>query len=223
MSVNRKRKFSAGAGSAPAPGPKRARMNLGQQVRAQARLLASASELKNLDVDNTTNIVAGSGAGVLNLINGVAQGTTALTRLGRRITMRSLYWRWNGHLNATTVGGSGLRMLIVYDKQANVAAPVATDVLTVDAIRSPMNLSNSRRFVTLADYHIDCVGTAGNQAWMRTGYRKLNLNVEFNTGSTGTITDITSGSVYSIIYQDGNLATAVTASQLYTRIRFSDN
>lgn len=192
-------------------------------VTVPARTLADKSEKKNIDVTTTSQVVAAQATAQVLLLNGCAQGTTALTRLGRRITMKSLYWMWDGSMAATSAGASPLRLLIVYDKQTNGAAPAATDILVADAIGYPNNLSNSRRFVTLFDELIECVGASGPSAWFRKGYKKLNLNVEFNTGSAGTVADITSGSVYALIYQNGNIITANPSGQFYTRVRFTDN
>lgn len=184
---------------------------------------ANSGELKNLDVTSTALIVAAQTTATILLLNGVAQGTTATTRLGRRITMKSLYVRFNAALAATTAGNSPIRLLIVYDKQANTNAPAANDVLVADAIVNPNNLSNSRRFVTLMDWlATDGLGTAGPGSAHHVFYKKMNLEVAFNTGSAGTIGDIQSGSVYLLAYQNGGLITAAPTQAFYSRIRFSD-
>lgn len=191
-------------------------------VTAAARLVADKAEKKNIDVLSGNMITAATATGNLQLLNGVATGATAITRQGRRITMKSLYVIWEGSMAATSAGASALRLLIVYDKQANAAAPVATDVLASDAIYDMNNLSNSRRFVTLMDKTIDSVGTGGPQSWFLKEYKKLNLITEFNTGTAGTIADITSGSVYAFVWQNGNLITAAPTNALKVRIRFTD-
>ena len=42
-------------------------------------------------------------------------------------------------------------MVLVYDKETNGAAPIATDIFTVNDSMSPMNLANSDRFIVVAD------------------------------------------------------------------------
>lgn len=192
-------------------------------IRAGGRMPASSNELKNIDVTSTTTLVAGQTTATVLLLNGVAQGTTATTRLGRRVTIKSLYWLWQAELVSTTTGGAPCRLLIVYDKQANATAPVSTDVVVADAIVNPNNLSNSRRFVTLFDEVIEALGTGGPQSFMRKGYKKLNLPVEFNAGSAGTVGDIQTGSVYAFFWQGGNIATTSPTNAFFSRIRFSDN
>lgn len=192
-------------------------------------LRRSLEEKKNIDVNNANAVVAAQTGATIFLLNGVTPGTSGTTRVGRRITMTSLNWRWVGALAPTTAGASPIRLLIVYDKQANAAAPGAGDVLVIDAIDSPMNLNNSRRFKILADVEIPCVGTSGPAAWSETGFRdftakgtKAGLDVEFNAGTAGTIADIQTGSIYALVYQYGTLITASPTSNLYTRIRFLD-
>ena len=82
----------------------------------------------------------------ITVLNDVAQGTTAITRLGRKILMKSVL------VQGTLTNSSGQgRILIVYDRQANGAAPAATDVLTSNTIMAIQNLDNRDRFIILAD------------------------------------------------------------------------
>lgn len=188
------------------------------------------AEKKNLDILNTTAIVAAQTTASLFLLNGCDDGATATTRVGRRITMTSIYIKWAGSFAATTAGSSPLRLAVVYDKQSNAAAPTATDVFQVDQISTQLNLSNSRRFKVLIDEVVEELGTQGPQSWFRTIYRdftaggrKQGLNVEFNTASTANVDSITSGSIYAFIWQNGNIITASPTQALYSRIRFSDS
>lgn len=178
-------------------------------------------ELKNIDT-SSSGIVFGQTTASLSLLNGCDDGTSASQRSGRRITMRSLAWKFNCTMAATTTGASAIRNLIVYDRQPNAAAPTAGNVLTSNSITSLMNLQNSRRFVILLDKLYNGIGTAGPQSMMDSGYMKLNLDVEFNDQSTNDITSITTGSVYLLQYQDGNLLVASPTNNFFSRIRFED-
>jgi len=53
-------------------------------------------------------------------------------------------------------------------------------------------------------------------------YKKINKPVEFNTGSAGTVGDITTGSVYLLTWNNGALLTANPTERGNTRIRFAD-
>lgn len=190
---------------------------------------ALPGEKKNLDVLNSAHVVAAQATSVLFLMNGCDDGTTSTTRIGRRISMQNLHIRWSGSLAATSAGASPLRLVVIYDKQPNAAAPVATDVFQIDQISSEMNLSNSRRFKVIVDENIECVGSQGPAAWSRVIWRDFTakgtqpgLAVEFNDASTATITSITTGSLYAFVWQNGNIITAAPTNALYSRIRFVD-
>ena len=193
-------------------------------TRLGGRMPATSMELKDKTVLTTAVIAIGTATAFSPfLLNGIAQGTTASTRLGRRITMKSLLLRASFGMAPTTTGGSPIRILIVYDSQTNATAPVATDVVLTDEISSPMNLGNSRRFKTILDEIIPCIGTGGPQSMHVTRYVKLNHQVEFNAGSAGTVGDIQTGSVYCLIWQNGRILVAAPTADIYTRIRYSDN
>ena len=189
----------------------------------QARL--SINELKDNTVRSTA-VVTGAGAVTGStplLLNGLTQGTSAVTRIGRRITVKSLLVRWYVQLAATTTGGAPLRLLVVADRQTNGAAPAITDILLTDEIASPMNLNNSKRFKVVCDEIIPVIGAGGPQSIMIQRYMKLNMNTEFNSGNAGTVADITTGSLYVMAWQGGGLATAAPTSVFYSRVRFSDS
>lgn len=207
------------------------------QRQRSARGISSASvfqnisrnpELKFLDLLSASALVAAQTvANGLILLNGCAQGTDAVQHIGRQITMKSLYWMLQGALAPTTTGTCSVRMVIVYDKEAEGAAPtvaagVQTDIFNQDNIEAQMNLNNRDRFVVLVDEVIECIGTGGPQAFMRKGYRKIQLPVVFNASAAATVAAINTGSVYAIIWNSGTLAVANGTCNLQTRIRFED-
>lgn len=184
-------------------------------------VLSTAPEKKNLDINQASPVVAAQTTATVALLNGSGIGSDDFNHVGRKTLMKSIQWRFTGHLAPTTTGSSAIRMLIIYDKQANGVAPTTTQVVVADSIENPMQLDYSERFVVLVDEIIECVGTQGPQAFYTKGYRKINLPCEF-IGTGGTITSIGTGSIYSYVWQDGGLITASPATQLYTRIRFID-
>lgn len=231
MSYNRKRSASSISGGSKAvvfKSPMRQTVLMGGSAfksrYQQSRL--SIAELKDNTVRSLTVVPAfgttTASTGVL--LNGLSQGTTATTRIGRRITMKSMYIQYQINLLPTTTGSSPLRFLVVYDAQANGAAPAILDIVLTDELASPMNLGNSRRFKVLCDEVVPCIGTAGPQSYMFKRYIKLgNLNTEFNSGNAGTIADITSGSIYVYTWGSSGWAVATPGAVLYSRIRFQDS
>lgn len=209
-----------------------------QNARARsARGVSSASvfqqvsrrpERKFLDLNTGLNLGAGVAAGSLSgVLNGCAQGTDANQHIGRQTRMTSLYWLWQGNLALTAANGSPVRLVIVYDKEAEGAAPTIatgaqTDIFAEDSIVAQMNLNNRDRFIVLVDEVVECVGAAGPQAFMRKGYRKIQLPVVFNASAAATIAAINTGSIYAVAWQAGSVTTAGVNTQLQTRIRFED-
>lgn len=182
----------------------------------------SAGELKNVDV--TAVIPAfGVATGVLTHLNPLLQGTSATTRLGRRVTMKSLYIRGYLTMAATSTLAASYRVLVVYDKQANAAPPTAAQILESDFFYGLNNLGNSRRFETLCDHVTECIGTGGPNGTNFTIFKKMNHAVEFNATNGGTIADIQTGSVYALIYMSApGIGVATPANAIQCRIRFSD-
>jgi len=165
---------------------------------------------------NATTFTAGP------LLNAMAPGSTASQRIGRKIVLKSFLMRYRGIVATTSVGGSPVRMLVVYDKQANATAPTILDVLERDDFTSPNNLSNRDRFVTLCDHMSDPVSQNGNQGVQGVVYKPLNLETMFNDGTAGTIGDITSGSVYIFIAQTSGISVTGPQFEWDFRIRYSD-
>lgn len=180
------------------------------------------SEKKYIDTSASSFIVAAQTTAVKSLVNGCVQGSDATNRIGRRIMMKSLYINFACSMAATSAGSSPIRILVVYDSQANAAAPATTDVVQSDLIYSPNNLNNRTRFVTLLDKLIPCLSTAGPAAFHKKYFKKLNHEVVFNSGNAGTIGDIQTGSVYLFVWQNGNIITASPTNAIYVRIRFED-
>lgn len=204
--------------------------------RARATGVSSASvfqqvsrrpELKFLDV--LTSYTYGTSATGLTpvLLNGCSQGTDATQHIGRQTTMKSLYWLWEGYVAPTTVGGTPLRLVILYDKESEGAAPTIaaaaqTDAFNQDNILAQQNLNNRDRFVVLVDEVVECCGQGGPQTFMRKGFRKVGLPVVFNAGTGATIAAINTGAVYAFTWATDGITTAAITSQLQTRIRFED-
>lgn len=180
-------------------------------------------ELKFIDNSATGTLgLAASTFATPVLLNGCVPDATATGRIGRKIVMKSLYFRYTATLQATSTLGGNVRIILVYDKQANAAAPAITDVLLADDFRSPNNLSNRDRFTVLADEITDVISANGNYACSGVIYKKLNMETMFNAGTAGTIADITTGSLYLLVGQSGQIATAAPQLVWRSRVRFHD-
>lgn len=171
-------------------------------------------EKKNVDNLNVTVNSVGltwTGGQPLNLL---ATGAGANQRVGRTITMKSLQIRVVGPT-------STIRVLVVYDTQPNGSGPATNDVITsVSDFNAYPNLSNDKRFIVLVDeIHHDMYSVDLPAASI---YRKINLDTHFNTGTTGVIADITTGSMLLFVGTVAVIAPAVPQYTYSSRIRYTD-
>jgi len=205
------------------------------QANSFSRIMTRPSNQELKFTDNTTTITptagvssfvaftGAAGAGASQLLNGLVPDSTATGRIGRRVIMKSLYIRVLATLATTSTQGAPIRMLVVYDKQSNGAAPAVTDVMTTNSFISVNNISNRDRFVTLCDQVLPNIGTGGNFTENLVVYKKINLPVQYNAGTAGTIADITSGSIYITFAQGGTILTVGPSITYYARVRYTDS
>jgi len=218
--------------SAPVAGSSRWRSSLGPVSRQAMRTggwanPSAGAELKFKDAGTTTTLTAGapnfSSMGATLLLNGLANGSDASTRIGRKVILKSVYVRGTFENTAGATGGAPLRIIIFYDKQANATQPAVTDLLLTDSFLSQNNLSNRDRFTVICDQVTDPISAAGDWSRGFSVYKKLNLETLFNAGSAGTIGDITSGSLYVIFAQGSQILTQNPAVRWISRVRYTDN
>lgn len=175
------------------------------------------------------------------------QGAAAYQRIGQRVQLHSLRLVGSIFPNATMAGFSPGRVLVVYDRQANAAAPAWSDVIQCvtsggsasSSVRDGLNLANRERFVILIDERMTfpCVtDTAGSFSSIGNlgsseknpgmfnfdRYVKLHgLESHFNNTNGGTIADIQTGSIVMFFVTDANAGTGWTF-QWSSRIRYQD-
>lgn len=196
-------------------------------------------ELKFLD--GATTLVDVTTAGSFTLMNGMIQGTDAITRIGRKIVVRSFYIRGflqlENALNLTTTGTQGqcARMIILCDMQPNGGAPTVPQLLVEALPTSQLNLDNRDRFKIYVDkmFYFDpmVISTTATQSFgimNHTGqhfkkWKKINLETIYNIGNSGLIGDISSGSLYIFfIGQFPNIVNGNVSANFSRRIRFFD-
>lgn len=185
------------------------------------------NELNTIDVDSASYVA--DTTGTITLLNGVATGDDFTDRTGRKIVMKSLYIRGLVKNVDISSGPCLCRLLVVYDNQANGAAPVILDVLKEATSTSQFNLNNRDRFRIIMDkqYAIGAIDNTATQAYAAGPsiqvyklYKKINLETIFS-GVTNAIASIQTGSVYVITIGD-QAANAGGTFKFTTRIRFVD-
>lgn len=245
-SQSRKRKFVTGP-----LGQKRQRVQYVQYINRLVparRNVGLKPEKKTVDIDTSSTI---SSTASINLLNGIQEGTSFYQRVGRKVSLMStrVTGRVEWVLNATGPSlGEYIRIMIVYDRQTNGAAPALADILqnvnnagtATTTSESGLNMNNSERFFVIRDKRI-VVGNAASpqpgsdvsiQAFQGTTESSLNIDMycklkglqtHYNgTSNPAVVGDITTGSLYLVI-----VGTTAVANTQYTfdwasRTRFMD-
>ncbi len=196
------------------------------------RFSGSKGELKFFDVDLDDAVIAGGGT-VTDSINKIAQGVTESQRVGRKCTIKSIWWRYRITLPeqdavADPAPGDNIRVILYMDKQCNGATAAVTDLLEGTDFNDFRNLANQNRFVFVMDtiHEINYAGMASDGAGLVSQggktvayikYKKCNTPIEFSS-TTGAIGEIRSNNFGVLLISSGG--TAGFASKI--RVRFSD-
>jgi hypothetical protein len=186
-------------------------------------------ELKFIDVVQSNSLILS--AGLVTLLNGLAQGTDFNQRIGRKIVMTSILWN-HGYIpydGTSSPEGEIIRNMIIYDTQANSGStPAVTDILVSADPFSAMNLNNRDRFKVLFDKRITMNPVTYTGAALTAGapvtkfmskYKKCAHDVIFS-GTGATLGSIQTGSVLGLVVSTNNETTLLNQT---TRIRFYDS
>lgn len=162
----------------------------------------------------------------------IATGTTESSRIGRRIRVKQINFRYKITLLASEVStqtACTVRCILYLDKQNNgVGLTGVTDLLETDDYQSFNNLANSKRFSILMDKRhtlkASCGGGDGttedygvtivNDQW----HRSMDLQVEYS-GTDGTLNEIPSNNIGFMLIPD---ALDLCAFDGKMRVRYTD-
>lgn len=234
--------FGASQGARTAAASDRRRASAGYAVKAAAGFLrnrtagATLSEKKVLDI-NATTLAIENATGSPLLLNACIAGSQNFNRIGRKINLRSLQIRCVLTPTDLTTNAQMVRMLLVYDRQTNGAAPTYADVIksqniagTTSSLAGDMvNLDNRDRFEIIRDKIFsfnfgDSAGYAPSPgSYECSEYIRLqDRPTVYNAGAAGTVGDIQSGSLYIFWISTQAAATGATLQNLTYRTRFID-
>lgn len=220
--------------------------NRRMMIPAVAAAARGRAEIKTYDFPvgaSTQSATISTTAGFYTL-NLPIEGASFYNRVGRKILMKSVHITGN---ITKTGNGAGFpeydRILLVYDRQTNGAAPAIADVLadydqagntTTDSY-SKMNMNNVERFLILRDHRLQFayngVGAAANDLMSLQNYdTQANINwfvklTDLEThfkASAGTIGDISTGALYIITFGQIANATAGFQFNFNARLRYHD-
>lgn len=186
-------------------------------------------EYKSIDqtVGNATLDTTGS----VTLLNGCARGTDINEREGREIDLRSVQLRMNISARSEAIVDQTVRVLLVYDRQTNGAAPGLTDIIRGGTVCGMRNLENRKRFKILMDYTVRLnanytggasLHTAANNGVFKDYYQRFNLPTTFNSGNAGTVADMATGSLYMVRVGEIAAGTAAAEVDFCSRVRYTD-
>ncbi len=196
------------------------------------RFAGSNAELKFLDTTVDDAIIAAGGV-VTDSVNLVPQGVTESQRVGRKCTLRQIFWRGNvtiplNELEGGPGAGDRVRLIMYVDKQANGATATQAGILESTNYDAYRNLANSGRFVILMDRmitlnYLTCTHFAVNSFSHAkvnrqfSFFKRCAIPLEFDN-TTGAITEIRSNNVGILIMCENGDA-GITSQ---VRVRFSD-
>lgn len=174
-------------------------------------------------VDVTQNVDANTTGGI-QLLNGVVPGTAATQRIGRMIHLKALELYVLSKVTLTTGVDQFFRLLAVFDKQTNGAALAITDVLESVGTVSHRNLSYIDRFDILYDstFHLNASAEPDSQKVTRVNIPLRGKITRYNTGTAGTVADITHGSLYFIVIGSEEPGVSDGNAAVVSRVIFTD-
>lgn len=167
-------------------------------------------------------------------INCCSQGNGISQRIGNKIVIRNI--RIKGAIEANDAQDltdtGNVRLVIVYDKQTNGAAPAYTNILesidtaggTSTMFNSSIKISNKNRFVVLRDEVFSFDGVGGKGTYHFDYFIKKKLEVVFSsTASPPTVANISTGAIYLLVFAETDAFTHVPIIRdVNVRMRYDD-
>jgi len=159
------------------------------------------------------------------LLNGLSLGNTASTRVGMKVSIRSIELRLVLFATATTGADQQHRIQLFLDKQSNAAAPTLADQLTGNNFLALRSLTQRRRFKIMWDktYNINASGEPNTAKCVKM-YMKFRrpLVVEYNSANNGTVADISTNHIFYTTVGSEAAGNTDSISQVYARVRYTD-
>jgi len=165
------------------------------------------------------------------LLNGCVPGNTQSTRIGRKITIKSIegkFYIWNNLNSESNI----VRAALVWDKQPNATAAAITDVWNTADPSSLRNLANKERFTVLWDskQHAligNATPTGATVLYDRLFsytkamqvYKKVTLDTTYNVGTSGDIGDIQTGALFLFLTTSDAGTAATEGAQIHGNFR----
>ncbi len=190
-------------------------------------------EYKFFDTTLTSTDFVSTGQ-IFDSVCKIAQGTGESQRIGRKLIIRSIEYRWLLQLkqfDAAAVPGNpdSCRLIFYLDKQCNGAVATTLDILRTAALQSNSELENQMRFEIIYDkiFNFNYGGIASDGAGVVSASavlrnykwsKKLYVPVTYS-GVGGALTDLRSNNIGFLVISNNQRITI----NGQCRIRFSEN
>lgn len=196
-----------------------------KNIKKRLRTVESETELKHKDTEWTVAAISAT-AGNFQLLNGLSQGNTQLTRIGSQINMTSVQFKGRIASSTAQTYPQIVRLVVFADAQPNAAAPVITDILDSGGLTAlflmfaPYNHNNANRFKIFYD-KVFVLNPSAATNFPQTQYVKkvipMSRITQYNAGNAGTVADINRNSLYAfVLSNDGtNNPTALITFRTY--------
>lgn len=172
---------------------------------------------------NTTAAADLTTTATITLLNGMAQGTDSDERAGRKTHGKTLSIKLLVSNEAGAPFMSPMRVMVIYDKQSNKAAPIIGDLLDTTTMTASKNINNRDRFQVLGDEVIQLgagaatTGSAGNMTFFYKRFFNLrNLETTFADASAG-VGSVNTGALYLVYF--GTFAAGSTDYDVDAKMR----
>lgn len=179
-------------------------------------------EKKHHDVELSTNAV--STTPQINLLTGIAQGDTNLTRTGNDILMKTLEMKFKITQHASATRYTTVTGWLICDKRCDGTLPGYTDIFddptsTSDRVIAMRNDDNLERFVVIKKWRW-LLTESGREVSVTDEFVKLDIHCRYD-GTGSTIADGKDNQLYLVLVSDEPANTPLV--EVISRLRFIDN
>lgn len=207
------RYFKSKASKALKAGKKTANKNAKRidKIEKVVNQIANQPEIKYIALSSSVLSVDHSNPRV-QLLNGMIQGNIDGQRIGeiikmKKITLNYKLYTINNAFTNTVTSSRSVRVMLVLEKNPKGITFSFGDLFGVltpytTTIYNYKGVDFKQRYEVLHDRVYNVQTQQGEYVYQIE--RKLNRNVDYSKGNTGTITDIESGALYFIVISDDN-------------------
>lgn len=204
---------------------RRKKKNKIQKLEKQVRRINATFEPR-YHLENAITFTPQFNLNQVSILGDPAQGDTAETRTGLRISPYRLELHMRIRQPSTTSAPTSLRVILMQSKQGFVPSTISTTAVsqvfetpaTAQTLISPFYQPNRHKFTLLYDKTYNNAGTTGPAAYSVNISKKLSRRIEYQEGSN--VAD--KGQIYLLLISDRNDANG-SAVQWYSKLHYKDD